>query len=103
MTMITHEKTGEVNFSNNPTYIAKGQTLLETTSSTIYRENPDRKIKNIASSSFPNQSASFERQVYISKIAIYDEAKNLIGIATLADPVLKSDQDDYTFKLRLDI
>ena len=103
MTMFTHAKRGEANFSNNPTFIKKGQTLLQTTSSTIYEENPARVVKNIASSSFPNQSASFKRHIYISKVGIYDEAKNLIGIATLADPVLKSDEDDYTFKLRLDL
>jgi hypothetical protein len=41
--------------------------------------------------------------VYISKVAIYDDKKNLIGIATMANPVLKQEDQDYTFKLRLDI
>ena len=103
MTLFTHARKGEVNFSNNPTYIKKGQELLETTSSTIYQENPSRVVKNIASSSFQNQSASFKRQVYISKVAIYDESRNLIGVATLADPILKGEEDEYTFKLRMDL
>ena len=29
--------------------------------------------------------------------------QNLIGIATMANPVLKQEDQDYTFKLRLDI
>ena len=34
---------------------------------------------------------------------IYDKYKNLIGVATLANPVLKEDNQDLTFKLKLDI
>ena len=45
----------------------------------------------------------FEKQVFISEIGIFDEDKNLIAIAKLANPVLKKDTDDMTFKLKLDI
>jgi hypothetical protein len=80
-----------------------GQKNINITSSNIYEENPNRLIANVASSSFTGHSASFERQVYISRVAIYDESKNLIGIATLSNPVLKKEDQDYTFKLKLDI
>ena len=34
---------------------------------------------------------------------IYDKDKNLIGIAKMATPVRKTESDQYTFKLKLDI
>ncbi len=103
MTMFAHARKGEVNFSNNPTYYDYGQDVLEITSSQIYEENKNRTIKNTVSSSFSDYEAPFERQVYISRVAIYDENKNLIGIATLSNPILKKEDQDLTFKLKLDI
>ena len=66
-------------------------------------ENKNRLLKNIVSSSYSDHEENFRRQVYISKVGVYDEQKNLIGIATLADPVLKDENEDYVFKLKLDI
>ena len=103
MTMFAHAKKGEVNLSNNPTYYTFNQTLIEKSSSQIYEENQNRTIKNTVSSSFSDYESSFRRQVYVSKIGIYDENKNLIGVATLGNPVLKKEEDDLTFKLKLDI
>ena len=107
MTMIAHAKRGQANFSHNPTFLEKpnhrGQQQLLYTSSHVYEENPSRRIKNTVSSSYSDYSASFKRQVYISKIGVYDSDKNLIGIATLADPVLKEEEEDLTFKIKLDI
>ena len=60
-------------------------------------------IKNTISSSFAHYSASYEPQVFISQIGIYDEQKNLIAIAKLANPVRKTKDLDYTFKLKLDM
>ena len=102
-TMFAKARKGEVNYSNNPTYTKQGTTLIHRTSSQVYQENPSRKIKNIASSSFTGFDAPFRRQVFISRVAIYDKDKNLIGIATLANPVLKEEDQDYTFKIKLDI
>jgi len=102
-TMFAKASKGQANYSNNPTFIKKGQTYLLTTGSTIYEENPNRTVKNINSSSFGAYSEPFERQVYISRIGIYDEDKNLIGVATLSNPVLKKEDEDLSFKLKLDI
>ena len=102
-TMFAKANRGEVNYSNNPTFLTKGQAYLSRTGSNYYEENANRTIKNIASSSFTTYDADFKRQVYISRVAIYDEDKNLIGVATLADPVLKEEEQDLTFKLKLDI
>ena len=77
--------------------------MIEKSSSQIYEENQNRTIKNTVSSSFSDYESSFRRQVYVSKIGIYDENKNLIGVATLGNPVLKKEEDDLTFKLKLDI
>ena len=94
---------GQVNYSNNPTFLKFNQDPMERSGSQIYEENPVRKIKNTVSSSFAAFNAPFKRQVYVSRIGIYDKNQNLIGLATLADPVLKEDGQDYTFKLKLDI
>jgi hypothetical protein len=103
LTMFAHAKRGEVNYSNNPTFIKKGQDLIFKTSSAVYHESDAVELVNFASSSYLEHSASFKRQVYISKVAIYDKSKNLIGVATLGSPVLKEGNQDYTFKLKLDI
>ena len=103
MTMFAQAKRGQVNYSNNPTFIQYGQTVLHATSSKVYEENPNRIIKNITTSSYSDYSASFKRQVYISRIALYDESRNLIGVATLSNPIRKEEDQDLTFKIRLDI
>jgi len=103
MTMFAHARRGEVNYSNNPTFLNYGQSQIRLTSSQVYEESPTRTIRNTVSSSYTDYSASFERQVYISRVAIYDDAKNLIGVATLSNPVLKEEDQDFSFKIRLDI
>jgi hypothetical protein len=35
-------------------------------------------------------------------VGIYDKDKNLIAIASLANPVKKTEKRDFMFKLRLD-
>jgi hypothetical protein len=103
LTMFAHARRGEVNYSNNPTFLQFGQNRTPSTSSNIYIENDSLKIKNTVSSSYAGFDAPFERQVYISRIALYDDDKKLIGIATLSNPVLKKEAQDLSFKLKLDI
>jgi len=103
ITMFAHAKRGEVNYSNNPTFLGYGQDKLRLTSSQVYEESSTQRIHNTVSSSYPDYSASFKRQVYVSRIGIYDENKNLIGIATLSNPVLKEEDQDFSFKMRLDM
>ena len=103
MTMFAHAGKGAVNYSNNPTFIQRGQHRNEHTSSQIYEQRSDVLIKNIASSSYSDYSAPFKRQVFISRIGVYDQYKNLIGLASLSRPVLKESTDNFTFKLKLDI
>jgi hypothetical protein len=103
LTMYAHARRGEVNYSNNPTFLEFGQTRTFLSSSKLYIENDNQTIKNTVSSSYSGQTADFERQVYISRVAIYDDEKKLIGVATLSNPVLKKEAQDLSFKLKLDL
>ena len=103
LTMLAHADKGEMNHSNNPTYIKFGQSTAPSTGSYVYAEPQTLQIKNIVSSSYDDPPAQFEKTTYISKIGIYDEDKNLIGIATMATPIKKTQNRDLTFKLKLDI
>lgn len=104
LTMFAHMPAGKLNFSNNPTFIdsSSNQPGAVVSSSNSYRQL-EQTIKNTISSSFQDPNARFKRQVYVSKIGIYDEDRNLIAIASLANPVKKREEDDYTFKLKLDM
>lgn len=104
LTMFAHAKKGELNYSSNPTFIDKStrpNTRFIATSSSYLQPN-SMLFKNTVSSSFCNHSASFEKQTFISKVALYDANKNLIGITHMARPVKKRENDEYTFKLKLD-
>tara|TARA_S200002703_G_scaffold123783_1_gene109766 strand:+ start:4220 stop:5386 length:1167 start_codon:yes stop_codon:yes gene_type:complete len=103
LTMFAHADKGEMNHSNNPTYITFGQDTNPSTGSYVYAEPTNLSIKNIVSSSYADPTGSFQKTTYISKIGIYDEDKNLLGIATMATPIKKTQNRDLTFKLKLDI
>ena len=101
--MLAHAQKGELNHSNNPTYQTYNQSYAPTTSSDGYIESKKTTIKNIVSSSYSDPYADFKKTTYISSVAIYDENKNLIGIAKLATPVKKTEDIEYTIKMKLDI
>ena len=101
--MLAHAQKGEFNHSNNPTFKTFGQGQQPMTASNAYVEPNDLTIKNIASSSYSDPYANFKKTTYISSVAIYDENRNLIGIAKLATPVKKTEDVEYTFKMKLDI
>jgi len=103
LTMMAHAEKGDLNHSNNPTYVKYGDYLSPSTSSTTYHENEFTNIKNVTKYSYENYTGSLEKQTYISKIGIYDENRNLIAVAKLAKPVRKTESRDFTFKLKLDI
>ena len=127
LTMMCHAEKNELNWSNNKTFIENGQgdeifngqstSSFDVTGSAYYassgsvlipsfsiiKEDKTIIIKNTISSSFAHYSASYQPQVFISQIGIYDEEKNLIGIAKLANPVRKTKELDYTFKLKIDM
>jgi hypothetical protein len=103
VTMFATAPKGLLNHSNNPTYVEYSTDAYASTSSHSYLELTTRPIKNIVSSSYADPTGSFEKTTYISKIGIYDDDKNLIGIAKVATPVKKTVERDFVFKIKLDI
>ena len=101
---MAHAPRGHLNHSNNPTFLTGNLAgvMSPMTASYRYAERPIE-IHNTISSSYTDPTGSFKKQTFISKIGIYDERKNLIAVATLATPVKKTEEDEYTFKLKLDI
>jgi len=102
MTLFAHAPEGALNHSNNPTYITANQEITASATGSGLMQNDQIEIKNIVKSVYNNASGSFEKITYISKIGLYDENKNLIGIAKLARPVKKKLNQGYTFKLKMD-
>lgn len=102
-TMFATAPKGELNHSNNPTYLKYDFLSSPATGSIGYLEHRKREIKNVVSSAYNDPTGSFEKTTYISKIGIYDKDKNLIAIAKTATPLRKTVERDLTFKLKLDI
>jgi hypothetical protein len=105
VTMMAHAEKGELNFSNNPTFIKNSNMSASIPSITniSYNENENLEIKNTKKYAYEDFEGELEKETYISKIGIYDENKNLIAIAKLAKPIRKTENRDLTFKLKLDI
>jgi hypothetical protein len=126
ITMFCTADKNKLTWSNNRTFISGGQinalVLGETGSITVgsttytgvsssiflpsngqYFENDQILIKNTISSSFTNYSAMYDPQIFISEIAVKNEDGDIIAIAKLANPVRKTKDMDYTFKLKLDV
>jgi hypothetical protein len=105
VTMLAHANRGELNYTSNPTYIVHGEgtgSYHPITSSYYYKEVA-KPIKNVHSASYSDPSGSLKKTTYITKVGIYDDKKKLIGIASVAKPVKKTEERDLTFKLKLDI
>ena len=101
MTMFAHARKGHLNHSNNPSYRDLNFARSYTTGSgTTYLEG-ESPIANVVSASY--LSASFEKTTYISKVHIYDEDGNLIAITSMAKPIKKTLEDEFTFKMKLDL
>jgi hypothetical protein len=106
VTMMAHANSGEMNNSLNPTFISSsvsGTIRTSSNNSSSFIENDETPIKNTVESPFANTTGSFEKQTFISKVGVYDENRNLIAIAKLAQPIRKREEDSYTFKLKLDL
>lgn len=103
VTMLARAEKGEFNHSNNPTYVEYGQKLTPHTGSQGFSEQRSLSIKNIVDTNYDEEDPPFEKITYISKVAIYDEDQNLIGVAKLAKPVRKRQNDNITIKMKLDL
>ncbi len=94
---------GDLNQSSNPTYRQYSTGSFSSATKRTYLENSNIHIKNVVSSSYNDPTGSFEKTTYISRVGIYDDEKNLIGIAKLAMPVKKTVERGFTFKIKTDI
>ena len=104
--MFAHADMGHVNNSLNPTWVSSSSNTWRSeteVSRTGYVEPRQVNLTNTIQSQYCNYEDSFEKQVFISEIGIYDKEKNLLGIAKMANPVTKKESQDYTFKLKLDM
>jgi len=105
LTMFATAPKGQLNHSNNPTYLQATASNMSyvSTGAFGYIQSDTRPIKNVVSSAYADPTGSFEKTTYISKIGIYDRNKNLIGLAKVATPIKKTVERDFTFKIKLDI
>jgi len=107
LTMLAKAPYGELNHSNNPTYIKKMPASLtknfQTITSSHGFKEVNREVKNIVHANYTDIEPPFEKETYISKIALYDDNKNVIGFAKLATPVRKTEEREFVFKLKLDL
>lgn len=104
ITMFAHSEKGDLNHSNNLTYIKYGEINKQIfTSSVSYTEPSNMQIKNTTKYAYDNYSGSLDKQTFITKIGIYDDKKNLIAVGKISKPVRKTENRNFTFKLKLDI
>jgi len=103
LTLFCHAGVGELNYSNNPTFVEKGQVFNNFTGSNGFIENEKISVKNIVKSIYPNTKEKFKKITNISKISIMDDSGEVIAIAKLSTPLKKIEERDYTIKLRLDL
>jgi len=109
-----------LNHSNNLTSIKPGSVLgLNSFSAFSFFENNLLEIENMVDDSLITRTHSvylgdrddlddivlekFEKSTYISEIDIYDADYKRIAIAKLANPIKKREQDEFIFKLKVDI
>ncbi len=107
LTMFAHAPEGELINSINPTFLVDGAVVTidgeNIEGPRGFIENDEISIMNTVQSVHCSHSADFERQTFLSKVGIFDEKQNLIAIAKLANPVRKTSDLGYTFKLKLDL
>jgi len=101
LTMFAFSEKGEHNFSKNPTFLSRSSGKGYSHNTELYSEDK-LKVKKINKSPYSNYEEQFENTTYISKVGIYDKDKNLIAIASLANPVKKTEKRDFMFKMRID-
>ena len=106
MTMFATAEKGHANNSLNPTWLSSSNGNWRTsilTGSGGYIEPRQLAITNTIQNQYCEYDSPFEKQTFISEIGIFDDKKNLIGVAKLANPVMKKESQDFTFKLKLDM
>ncbi len=107
MSMFATAQPGDLNNSLNPTWISSSEVNSPwrnrtTFTSGAYIEPNDIALVNTVQSQYCYYQDEFAKQTFVTKIGLYDKDRNLIGVAKVANPVLKKEQEDFTFKLKMD-
>lgn len=103
MTVLAKAPYGQLNHSNNPTYLINtGKEPTYTTSSYQFIET-NREVKNVVYATENDQEPPFQKETYISKICLYDKHRRLVGICKLATPIRKTEVNEYLFKMKIDL
>lgn len=102
ITMLAKARKGQLNYSQNPTFIQSSSREQAFSSSKAYREPENQKIRNIVSASYSDPTASFKKTTFINKVAIYDEDKKLLGVAKTSQPIKKQVDKSHMFKMKFD-
>ena len=103
MTVLAKAPYGELNHSNNPTYLKyTGKEPVTTANKHQFIES-NREIKNVVPAAQTDEEPPFQKETYISKICIYDKNKRLVGVCKLATPIRKTEVNEYLFKMKLDL
>jgi len=104
MTMFSTAQAGDLTNSENPTWVSSSSEwqLSSSMTSGSFSEMSGALIKNTIQNDYCEYNSPFSKQVFISSVGLFDENKKLIGVAKMANPVLKEETDQFTFKLRLD-
>lgn len=103
LNMSLHARKGELNYSNNLTFMGSGSILSPFSSSVEFKEDEKRKKKNIVSASWVESTGSYENRTFISAFKIYDEDKNVIAVGKLGKPILKKPNREFTIKTKIDL
>jgi hypothetical protein len=104
MTLFSTAQAGDLTNSENPTWISSSAEwqLSSSFTSGSFTEMTGALIKNTIQNDYCDYESPFSKQVFISSIGLFDDEKRLVGVAKMANPVLKEATDQFTFKLRLD-
>ena len=104
--MFTNLDAGLYNNSQNPTWVSSSALNWRSDiryNSGSYVEPTESPIKNTIQSQYCDYEDKFEKQVFVDQVGIFDEERNLLAVAKLANPVLKKESDSFTVKLKLDM
>lgn len=98
----TYANKYQLNHSNNITYLEYGQNIYDSTSSVSLTENKYLNIKKTNKSEYVSGSAEFDKQTFITRVGLYDNEKRLIAVGNLANPIRKTENREFTIKLKID-
>ena len=76
---------GDVNASNNPTYFYTDETGKRWARNTV------------------DSKGNVEAVTYVTAIGLYNEERQLVAVAKIAQPIRKREKDDIDIKLRMDL